>query len=130
MIMFTLSIAGSLAIFGIAGGLLLLHRAAKEQPGGLIRAAAWVLLAGSLATGACTLYYGIRYQVQGAFTTAMPMHGTMMMQGSTMQMPGDMMPGGMMPGGAMPGGMMPGGQRPPDTTAGGHATHDTARGGQ
>jgi hypothetical protein len=63
-----------LALF--AGGLVLLHFA-RQGGASLLRVAALVLLVGSVLTAACTVYYGIRYYVQGEFETAYPPHGMM-----------------------------------------------------
>lgn len=54
MAQFTADIAGMLEIFAIAAGLVLLHRASKEAPANLLKAAGWVLVVGGVVVGACT----------------------------------------------------------------------------
>lgn len=70
MAQFLADIAGILVVFAIAAGLVLLHRASKEAPAKLLRAAGWVLVAGGLVVGLCTIYYWCRYLVRGEFATA------------------------------------------------------------
>lgn len=67
MAQFLADIAGLLKIFAIAGGLVLLHRASKEAPAKLLKAAGWVLHAGGVIVGLCTSYYWFKYQSQGGF---------------------------------------------------------------
>jgi len=63
-----------LALF--AAGLVLLHFA-RLGSAPLLRAAGLVLVVGSVLTAACTLYYGVRYHVQGEFESAYPPHRMM-----------------------------------------------------
>ncbi len=80
MAQFTADIAGLLAIFAVAGGLVLFHRASKESPAKFLKAAAWVLVVGGAASGVCTTYYWFSYQGQGHFDAAHhapAMHGPM-----------------------------------------------------
>jgi hypothetical protein len=63
-------IAGMLEIFAIALGLVLLHRASKEAPARLLKAAGWVLIVGGIAVGVCTSWYWVSYQAAGDFDRA------------------------------------------------------------
>ena len=102
MALFLGDIAGMLEIFAIAGGLILLHFAAKEGAK-LLRIAGWILLAGGIIVGACTLYYWFTYNSQGGFDTMHP-HAMQMMDDDMMrEMHEQMMEGGMMDGGMMRG---------------------------
>lgn len=78
MAQFLADIAGMLEIFAIAGGLLLLHRAAKEAPAKLLKAAGWVLLVGGVLSGICTSYYWFRYQGRGEFHSSHMSYSEMM----------------------------------------------------
>lgn len=69
MTQFTADIAGMLELFAIAAGLVLLHRAGKEAPAKLLKAAGWVLVAGGIVVGACTTFYWFKYQSRGEFDT-------------------------------------------------------------
>lgn len=69
MAQFTADIAGMLELFAIAAGLVLLHRASKEAPAKLLKAAGWVLVAGGLVVGTCTTAYWLKYQSRGEFDT-------------------------------------------------------------
>ncbi len=69
MAMFHLDTTLMLEAIAFAAGLALLHYG-RVGSALLLRAAAWVLIGASVATGACTLYYGIRYHVQGDFDHA------------------------------------------------------------
>lgn len=51
----------------IAAGLITLHRAGKESPANLLRAAGLILFLGGLSTMVCTVYYGLKYSRQGDF---------------------------------------------------------------
>jgi hypothetical protein len=51
MAQFLADIAGMLEVFGIATGLVLLHRASKEAPAKLLKAAGWVLVVGGISVG-------------------------------------------------------------------------------
>ncbi len=99
---FTADIAGMLEIFAIAAGLVLLHRASKESPAKLLKAAGWVLVAGGVVVGLCTTFYWFKYQSRGEFaTTHMGYRGVMSDPGTGMG-PGMMGPGSGM--GSMPSG--------------------------
>ncbi len=79
-------------LFAIAAGLVLLHRAQGEEKAGLLRAAAWLLVAGGVGGATCTGYYWLRYASRGDFDSAygassMPMSGGGPM-GHHMPMPG------------------------------------------
>lgn len=65
MAQFTADIAGMLEIFAIAAGLVLLHRASKEAPANLLKAAGSVLVVGGVVVGACTTFYWFKYQSHG-----------------------------------------------------------------
>lgn len=67
MAQFLADIAGLLEIFAVAAGLVLLHRASREAPAKLLKAAGWVLVAGGIAVGLCTTYYWFKYQSRGEF---------------------------------------------------------------
>jgi len=110
---FLADIAGMLELFAIAAGLVLLHRAAKEAPARLLKAAGWVLVAGGIVVGLCTSYYWYRYQARGEFDSGhMGYPGMMYGEGGSMG-PG-MRPGMMGPGMTGPGMMTPGsGATPP-----------------
>jgi hypothetical protein len=69
MAMFHLDTAFMLEVIAFSAGLALLHFG-KVGSAVLLRTAGWVLLAASLASAACTVYYGIRYHVQGEFDHA------------------------------------------------------------
>lgn len=99
MSIFLLDIAGVLEVAAIAAGLWLLHLARKEGGGFPARSAAWILIVGGFAIGACTLYYGFRYKQLGYFDAP-----------PKMMMQGQMMGSGMMSSGMMEGGMMMGGK--------------------
>ncbi len=114
MAQFLGDIAGMLEIFAIAGGLILLHFAAKERAK-LLSAAGWVLLAGGILVGACTLSYWFKYNSQDEFDHAHPQ--------AMQMMDGEMMRG--MHEGMMGGGMM-GGDRN-DSMSSGHSTRDSIR---
>jgi hypothetical protein len=105
---FSLTIAGLLGIFAIAGGLVLLQRASKEAPARLLKAAGWVLVAGGVIVGLCTSYL-FKYQSRGEFDSAHMGYGSMIRsQGMGPGMMGPMGPG------SMPGGMMPPAEQPGD----------------
>lgn len=70
MAQFLADIAGMLELFAIAAGLVLLHRAAKDGPAKLLKAAGWVLVVGGVAVGLCTTYYWFKYQSRGEFDGA------------------------------------------------------------
>jgi hypothetical protein len=82
MAMFAMEISFLVALSVFAAGLVLVHQA-RQANAGLLRAAGALLLVGSAATAACTLYYGVRYHVQGDFESAyaMPMMGRGWMRG-------------------------------------------------
>lgn len=103
MAQFTADIAGMLELFAIAAGLVLLHRAGKEAPARLLKAAGWVLVAGGVVVGACTTFYWFEYRSRGGFDAVhMGCPGMMRAAGSGMD------PGMMGPGmGSMPRGMTP-----------------------
>ena len=84
MILFLGDIAGMLEIFAIGFGFVLLHKARSESNPGLLKTGAWVLLAGGVIVGLCTIYYFFEYKSQGALDTAMPMHSTQLDGGATM----------------------------------------------
>lgn len=103
MAQFTADIAGMLELFAIAAGLVLLHRAGKEAPAKLLRAAGWVLVVGGIVVGACTTFYWFKYQSRGELDTVhMGYPGMMRAPGAGMG-PGMMGPGE----GSMPHGMTP-----------------------
>jgi len=111
-------IAGVLELAGVAAGLFLLHRAAKEGAT-LLRAAGLVLVIGSALLGLCTGYYWFSYRAAGAFDAErqVSMMGGQMgpaMMGGQM---GPAMMGGQMGPGMMGRGHM-GGQMGPGTTGG------------
>ena len=115
MLMFHFHLTFLLALAVFAGGMLLLHFAASKTGSGLLKIAGIVLVAGSVASAACLVYYGVKYWQQGAYATAA--HGGMM--GHPMMMQRMMGKGGMMGGGMMDsmgkGGIMgpgPGGPQP------------------
>jgi hypothetical protein len=86
MAQFLADIAGMLEVFAIATGLVLLHRASKEAPAKLLKAAGWVLVVGGVSVGLCTSYYWFKYQSQGGFETthmgySETMHGSDMGSG-------------------------------------------------
>jgi len=89
MAMFQLDAAFMLELLAFAAGLTLLHfgRAGNAL---ILRAAGCVLIVGALLTAGCTVYYGIRYHVQGDFDHAYPsmargcMHGMAEMDGPHM----------------------------------------------
>ncbi len=75
---FTADIAGMLELFTIAAGFVQLHRASKEVPAKLLKAASWVLIVGGFVVGACTTFYWFRYQSRGDFDTEHMGDGAMM----------------------------------------------------
>jgi len=108
MAQFTADIAGMLELFAIAAGLVLLHRASKEAPAKLLKAAGWVLVAGGIAVGACTTVYWFKYQSRGEFDTVHMGYPGMMHAPGTGMGPGTMGPGMTGPGmGSMPHGLTP-----------------------
>jgi hypothetical protein len=89
MAMFQFHTAFMLELLAFAAGLGLLHFGrAGSAP--ILRAAGGVLILGALLTAGCSVYYGIRYHVQGEFDHAYPpnaracMHGMAEMDGSHM----------------------------------------------
>ncbi len=108
MAQFTADIAGMLELFAIAAGLVLLHRASKEAPAKLLKAAGWVLVAGGLVVGACTTVYWFKYQSRGEFDTMHTGYPGMMHGSGTGMCPGMMGPGMTGPGmGSSPHGVTP-----------------------
>lgn len=82
MAQFLGDLAFLLELFAVAVGLIVLHRAASETKPALLRAAAWLLIAGGVGGAACTGYYWLHYQQRGDFDAAhgaraasMPMSG-------------------------------------------------------
>ena len=73
MAMFQLDIAFLLELALFATGLIVLHLG-REKSAGLLKAAAAVLLVGSVLTAVCSGYFGVRYHVQGDFDRAYPAH--------------------------------------------------------
>jgi hypothetical protein len=69
MAMFHLDTAFMLEVIAFAAGLTLLHFG-RAGAAILLRTAGAVLIVASLASAACTIYYGIRYHVQGEFDHA------------------------------------------------------------
>ena len=78
MAMFQLDIAWLLEVSIFAAGLTLLHLA-RQKSASLLRAAAWVLLVGSLSAAACSIYFASKYRAQGEFDHAYPQMGHPMM---------------------------------------------------
>ncbi|HXK22573.1 MAG TPA: hypothetical protein VMS55_07850 [Myxococcota bacterium] len=113
MAMFAMEISFLLALAVFAAGALLLHHG-RVAGSGMLRAAALVVLVGSVLSAACTLYWGIRYHTQGEFDSAYPSMARAMMRGEPgAPWPGPMGPGMMGPPGMMRPGMMgPGGMGP------------------
>jgi hypothetical protein len=70
MAQFLADIAGMLEVFAIAVGFVLLHRASKEPPAQLLRAAGIVLVAGGITIGLCTTWHWLKYQNAGDFDRA------------------------------------------------------------
>lgn len=103
MAQFTADIAGMLELFAIAAGLVLLHRASKEAPTKLLKAAGWVLVAGGIVVGACTSFYWFKYQSRGEFNTEHMGYPRVMHGPGTGMGPRTMGPGM----GSMPHGMTP-----------------------
>lgn len=83
MAMFHLDTAFMLEVMAFAAGLTLLHFG-RTGSALLLRAAAWVLIVASVASAACTVYYGIRYHVQGDFDHAYGSHHCKMKGGHGM----------------------------------------------
>jgi len=69
MAMFHFDMAFMLEAIAFAAGLTLLHFG-RAGAAILLRAAGAVLILASLSTAACSIYYGIRYHVQGEFEHA------------------------------------------------------------
>ena len=82
MTQFLADIAGMLELFAIGAGLVLLHRASREDPAKLLKAAGGVLVAGGVVVGLCTGYFWFKYQSLGAFDSS-PMDHAAMMHGLT-----------------------------------------------
>jgi hypothetical protein len=89
MAMFQFHTAFTLELLAFAAGLSLLHFGrAGSAP--ILRAAGGVLIVGALLTAGCSVYYGIRYHVQGEFDHVYPpkaracMHGMGGMDGHRM----------------------------------------------
>jgi hypothetical protein len=100
MAQFLADIAGMLELFAIAAGLVLLHRASKDRPARLLKAAGAVLVAGGIIVGSCTTYYWFKYQSRGEFDSTRMGYPGMRGPGAGMG-PGMMGPGmgpGMNPG--------------------------------
>ena len=105
---FTADIAGMLELFAIAAGLVLLHRAGKEAPAKLLKAAGWVLVVGGIVVGACTTFYWFKDVSRGEFDTVHMGYPGMLHAPGTGMGPGMMGPGMMGPGmGSMWHGMTP-----------------------
>ena len=102
-----------LELFAIAAGLVLLHRAGKEAPAKLLKAAGWVLVAGGIVVGACTTFYWFKYESRGELDGAHMGYPGMMHAPGTGMGPGTMGSGTMGPGmtgpemGSTPHGMTP-----------------------
>jgi hypothetical protein len=71
MAMFQLDTAFTLELLAFAAGLTLLHFG-RTGSALILRAAGYVLIIGALLTAGCTVYYGIRYHVQGELDHAYP----------------------------------------------------------
>ncbi|MCH2546543.1 MAG: hypothetical protein MK052_02880 [Alphaproteobacteria bacterium] len=63
---FTADIAGILEIAVIAAGLITLYFANKEKSV-LLKSAAWLMIIGGIAVGACTAYWWLKYYNHGHF---------------------------------------------------------------
>lgn len=74
MAQFLGDIAGMLELFAVAGGLVVLHQAAKDAPAKLLKAAGALLVVGGIAGGICTSWYWLKYQRAGDFDTAAGWH--------------------------------------------------------
>jgi len=78
MTQFIADIAGMLEVFAIAAALVLLHKASKEAPAKLLKAAGLVLVVGGgIAVGLCTSWYWFKYQAAGEFESAASCHAPM-----------------------------------------------------
>ncbi len=132
MSMFQLDTAFILEIATVGAGLITLHKAAKEPPAGLLRAAGYLYIVFGVLAAVCTVYYGMKYRSQGDFEhdagvaarpCPMMKHGGMM----DSMMPGGMMMDGMTAPQSGPMGMSTAGSVPqppaatPDSAA--HETH-------
>jgi hypothetical protein len=100
MAMFLLHIAWLLALAVLAAGLVLWRRGTQPADG-VLRVGGGILVVGAVLSALCIAYYGIRYQAQGDFGHATPMHPPMEM--GRMMGRGGMMGGGMMGRGPMGG---------------------------
>ena len=78
MTQFLADIAGMLELFAIAAGLVLLHRASRDDRAKLLKAAGGVLVAGGVVVGLCTSYFWFKYQSLGAFDSSLMGHPGMM----------------------------------------------------
>ena len=67
MAQFLGDIAGMMEIFAVAAGLVLLHRASKDESAKLLKAAGVVLVIGGVGVGLCTTWYWLQYHSAGAF---------------------------------------------------------------
>ena len=68
MAQFTADIAGMLEIFAIAGGLVLLHVARKDEGDTrLLSLSGWLLIVGGVASGLCPIAYWVMYHNAGLF---------------------------------------------------------------
>ncbi len=69
MAMFHFDTAFMLEVIALAAGLTLLHFG-KSATAALLRAAGWLLIVASIGSASCSIYYAIRYHVQGEFDHA------------------------------------------------------------
>lgn len=70
MAQFLGDIAFILEVLGLAAGLVLLHRARREDPSNLLKAAGWILTVSGVAGVLCTTYFWLGYNAQGEFASA------------------------------------------------------------
>lgn len=81
MAQFLGDIAFLLELFAVTGGLCLLYLAGQRAGAGLLRLAAYLLIAGGIAGALCTGYYWFKYQAAGDFDRAYPAVMQMMPEG-------------------------------------------------
>lgn len=101
MLIFQLDIAFILETALIGAGFIILHKAVKEPPAGLLKTAGYLFILAGILTMPCTLYYGFKYWFQGDFD-----RGAVVVPLADPHAPCAMMKSGMMQEGMAPGGMM------------------------
>lgn len=92
MLMFAFHFTFLLILVVFAGGMVLMHFAAKERGSTPLKVAGLVLVVSTVLSAVCMVYYAAKYWKQGDFDSAHPMMGRMMKMHGGMMGPGMMGP--------------------------------------